>query len=205
MLSPGSSQAKAMRNLLGFIPAAHPTPRVILGLDPGICNAAIEHRRSGLPRVSTLSLATPAKARVHGPFHPPQSIGDAAGSKGGGDARYNTYPRFHDLTHTPSHEPAFMDASATNVWREVGRKSGDRFSGSPNDLPTSVGSGSLRVAAGKAQSGQMAGRGARRSTSYRGNPEGHLNHSWFKQTPARDAAISQKPRMRGAMIASYKE
>ena len=118
------------------------------------------------PRGLSRGFELPARAASRGPFllsafaKPPSIVmeGDALSKK--------TYPRFHDLTHTALTNPLLMDASATNVWREVGRKSGDRFSGSPTDLPASVGSGSLRVAAGKAQSGQMAGRGARRSTSY---------------------------------------
>ncbi|SEA36606.1 hypothetical protein SAMN05428936_103184 [Pelagibacterium halotolerans] len=157
-------------------PSPPPTsPRVILGLDPGICSAAIEHRRSDMWGLSPFPNPFTGCPMQRIPGSSPRM------TRGWVNAGEHAPPlSFRGLSpesimmsvHAPSRKN-FIPASTTSPilpsrTRAYGRKRNERLGG--------FGPGSLRVAAGKAQSGRMAGRGVV-STSYRGNPEGHRgNH-----------------------------
>ncbi len=129
------------------ITTTHPAPVVIVGLDPGIRRAS-----AGAAEVVLLGASS-----VPNPFtgcpdaaDPRVKPEDDAGE--GGSARKILSP--------PLDTRAILPARCRQG-RGCIRASGE------------TDPGSLRVAAGKAQSGRMAGRGTRRSTSHSRKGEGH--------------------------------
>jgi hypothetical protein len=176
-----------MRNLLGFIPAAHPTPASSSGPTRGSATPPLS-----IAEVRSLaSQPSPSLLR-----RKPGSIGRSTRRKASAMLLGRREAETRDTILIPALSTSPI-LSPTNplLWTQAQRTFGRVWFG---------------FLAGRRREGPKRTDGRTRSQAFHvvpGKPGGAPRMSpatvSSRQTPARDAAISLKSRMRGAMIASY--